>query len=225
MTATRPDPARPLVGARLRLDALEPEDLPALYRAIGRHPETFASGWGNGPASFRDSPAGFEDFARSYLPWQRNNVYAVRDAAGTVIGTTTLGDFDLVNEHAHIGWTAYAPEVWGTTVNPECKLLLLGAAFDHGFGRVKLQADVLNARSRAAILRLGATFEGVTRRDRRRADGSWRDSAIYSILVDEWPRVRAGLQARLDPTRLDSARPDPTRLGPIRPGPTRTDSA
>ena len=66
-----------------------------------------------------------------------------------------------------------------------------------GFGRVKLQTDVVNARSRAAILKLGATFEGITRRDVRRPDGSWRDSAVHSILVDEWPTVRAGLLTRL----------------------------
>ena len=54
------------------------------------------------------------------------------------------------------------------------------------------------ARSRAAIAGIGATFEGVLRRDRPRADGSWRDSAVYSVLVDEWPRVRDGLLARLE---------------------------
>src|SRR5690606_34220886 len=101
------------------------------------------------------------------------------------------------NEGAHIGWTAYDPRVWGTAVNAEAKLLLLGVAFEHGFSRVKLQADAANVRSRAAITRLGATFEGVLRHDRRRADGSWRDTAVYSILVGEWPAVRAALQARL----------------------------
>ena len=82
-------------------------------------------------------------------------------------------------------------------MNPEAKLLMLGEAFDHGFGRVKLQADALNDRSRAAILKLGAKFEGIVRRDRLRADGTWRDTAVYSILIDEWPAVRAGLEARL----------------------------
>jgi RimJ/RimL family protein N-acetyltransferase len=92
----------------------------------------------------------------------------------------------------------YGSRWWGTAVNPESKLLLLEHAFDTcGFGRVKIQTDVINARSRAAILKLGATFEGITRRDVRRADGSWRDSAVHSILVDEWPTVRAGLRARL----------------------------
>jgi RimJ/RimL family protein N-acetyltransferase len=102
-----------------------------------------------------------------------------------------------VNGSAHIGWTAYAPEVWGGRVNAEAKRLLLGAAFDHGFERVKLQADVLNERSRAAILRLGATFEGVLRHTQRRADGTWRDTAVYSILSEEWPAVRDALDARI----------------------------
>jgi RimJ/RimL family protein N-acetyltransferase len=87
--------------------------------------------------------------------------------------------------------------VWGTAVNPAAKRLLLGLAFDSGFGRVKIQADALNERSRAAIAKLGATFEGVTRRDGRRADGSWRDAAVFSVVVDDWPRVRDGLDARV----------------------------
>jgi RimJ/RimL family protein N-acetyltransferase len=117
---------------------------------------------------------------------------------GTLVGTSTLGDFDETREHAHIGWTAWDPRVWGTAVNPEAKLMMLGLAFDSGFGRVKLQADALNARSRAAIEKLGGQFEGIVRRDSLRADGSWRDTAVYSVIVDEWPLVRAGLIARLD---------------------------
>ncbi|GAA2480451.1 GNAT family protein [Terrabacter carboxydivorans] len=119
--------------------------------------------------------------------------------AGTVVGSSSLGDVDTVRQHVHLGWTMYGSRWWGTQVNPEAKFLLLAHAFETcGFGRVKIQTDVVNARSRAAILKLGATFEGVTRRDVRRADGSWRDTAVHSILVDEWPTVRAALLARLD---------------------------
>ena len=117
---------------------------------------------------------------------------------GTLVGTSTLGDFNETREHAHIGWTAWDPRVWGTAVNPEAKLMMLGLAFDSGFGRVKLQTDSLNARSRAAIEKLGGQYEGIVRRDSLRADGSWRDTAVYSVIVDEWPLVRAGLIARLD---------------------------
>ena len=84
-------------------------------------------------------------------------------------------------------------------MNPECKLLLLGHAFDDcGFGRVKIQTDLINLRSQAAIAKLGATREGVLRRHMRRADGTWRDTVVFSVIVDEWPTVRAGLHARLD---------------------------
>jgi N-acetyltransferase len=199
MPATRPD-RRVLEGRFVRLEPLRDEDLPALYDAIGS-PEVFAGGWGGGRAGHRATQADFVDFARGYFNWQSGNVYGVRLVGGAddsaLVGTSTMSDFDEANEHTHIGWTAFDPRVWATAVNPEAKLLMLGEAFDHGFGRVKLQADALNERSRAAILKLGATFEGIVRRDRLRADGTWRDAAVYSVLVDEWPEVRAQLEARL----------------------------
>jgi RimJ/RimL family protein N-acetyltransferase len=185
-----------LEGHSIRLEPLTPADLPELFAAIGT-PEVFAGGYGGGPAGFRDTVEGFVEFARSYYAWESGNVYGVRWTGGELIGTSTLGDFDERREHAHIGWTAYAPRVWGTSVNVEAKLLLLGEAFDHGFGRVKLQADAVNARSRAAILKLGARFEGIVRRDMPRPDGTWRDTAVYSILAQEWPEVRESLLARL----------------------------
>ena len=212
MTAVRP-PRTPLIGDFVRLDPLLKSDVPALFTAIG-HEIVFAGGFGGGPDGYTDNLADFTAFAETYFAWERSNVHAVRlvggDNDGLLVGTSTLGDFDLNLEHAHIGWTAYDPRVWGTAVNAEAKLLLLGAAFDNGFGRVKLQADVRNERSRAAIAKIGAQFEGIVRRDRRRADGSWRDSAIFSVVVDEWPLVRAGLKARLaaygaEPVRLRAA--------------------
>lgn len=208
MTAVRPD-FSPLIGRFVRLDPLTTTDLTALYSAIG-HPQVFAGGYGGGPAGYRDTYDGFAEFAESYYQWGEGNVHAVRlvggENDGLLVGTSTLGDFDEANEAAHLGWTAYDPRVWGTAVNPEAKLLILGAAFDSGFGRVKIQADALNSRSRAAILKLGATFEGIVRRDRRRADGTWRDSAVFSILVDEWPAVCAGLEARLAAFGAESVR-------------------
>ncbi|WP_313545300.1 GNAT family N-acetyltransferase [Leifsonia aquatica] len=197
MTARRPDPAAVLEGTTVRLRALTLDDLPDLSDAIG-HPEVFAGGWGGGPAAYRDTYEEWRAFMLEYLAWDAGNVYAVTLRDGDrIVGTTTLGDFDLANGSAHIGWTAYAPEVWGTRINAEAKRLLLGTAFDHGLERVKLQADVLNERSRAAILRLGAQFEGVLRHTQPRADGTWRDTAVYSVLREEWPAVRAGLDERL----------------------------
>jgi len=185
----------PLVGRFVRLEPMTREHLPELFGAIGR-PEVFAGGYGGGPAGYRPDLDGFLRFAEGYYAWDAGLPFAVL-VDGRVVGTTTLGFANPKDEQIEIGWTAYAPEVWGGPVNPECKLLLLGTAFEHGFGRVAIQADDRNARSRAAILKLGATFEGVKRRDKQRADGSWRGSAIYSILSDEWPDVRARLEARL----------------------------
>jgi N-acetyltransferase len=194
MTAVRPAPAE-LVGTFIRLAPLTRVDLPSLFTAIS-HPIVFAGGYGGGPAGYRDTLEGFVEWAESYFAWEKSNVYGVW-VGGTLVGTSTLGDFEESFEAAHIGWTAYDPRVWGTAVNPEAKLLLLGLAFDSGFNRVKIQADARNDRSRAAIAKLGATFEGIVRRDRPRADGTWRDSAVFSILGDEWPAVKAGLEARL----------------------------
>ena len=199
MTAKRPTPAA-VTGQYLRLEPLTADDLPELFPAIA-HPVIFAGGFGGGPRGYRDTEAGFVEWGKRYYDWDGGNIYGTRliggDADGLLVGASALGDFDVANEHAHIGWTAFDPRVWGSAVNPEAKLLMLGIAFDSGFGRVKIQADVLNERSRAAIAGIGATFEGIVRRDRIRADGTWRDSAVFSVIVEEWPDVRANLERRL----------------------------
>lgn len=200
MTATMP-PAVPLEGRFVRL---EPFDAAAhgagLWAAIGR-PEVFAGGFGGGPGGLPADEAAFVSWAAGYGTGPDALKFVVRlvggEHDGLIVGASTLGDLDLPTERAHIGWTAYHPGVWGTQVNPEVKLLMLGYAFDHGFGRVKIQADSENARSRAAIQKLGAVFEGVLRRHRVLADGGFSGTAVYSILIDEWPGVRAGLEARL----------------------------
>jgi RimJ/RimL family protein N-acetyltransferase len=173
-----------------------------LWPAIGV-PEVFAGGYGGGPAGLPTDEASFIEWMRAgYLGYTDRMPFVVRLAsgpdAGRLVGLSTLGDLDEVNANAHLGWTAYDPTVWGTAVNPEAKLLLLGFAFDSGFNRVRLQADAINARSRAAILKLGATFEGIQRKHLIRADGSWRDTAVYSVIDSDWPAVRAGLLARLE---------------------------
>lgn len=117
---------------------------------------------------------------------------------GTVVGTTSLTEMDVVNEKLHLGGTFIGREFWGMGVNVETKLLTLAHAFDDcGFGRVKIQADINNTRSRGAITRLGAQFEGIVRRDIRRLDGTWRDTVVYSILAQDWPGVKVGLQERV----------------------------
>ncbi|WP_179872746.1 GNAT family N-acetyltransferase [Microcella indica] len=192
---TTPPPFEVLSGHGVTLEPYRDDHLPGLTAALA-HREVFAGGWGGGPAGFREG----EDFARwlpEYLPIGRGHPYVVRDARGEVVGTSSLTDFSPILQYAHLGWTAYAPEHWGAGVNAACKLLLLGHVFAHGYGRVKLQADMLNERSRAAMASIGAHFEGVVRREQPRSDGSWRDTAQFSVTVDDWPEVRAVLERRV----------------------------
>jgi N-acetyltransferase len=125
---------------------------------------------------------------------------AVRSVTdGALIGTSALMEAHLVTESIHLGSTLYGRRWWGSRVNPETKLLLLAHWFeDCGFGRVKVQTDLRNTRSQEAITRLGAHREGVLRREQRREDGTFRDTVVFSVLVDEWPAVKAGLRARLE---------------------------
>jgi len=118
--------------------------------------------------------------------------------AGALVGTTSYLDVAVPDSRLEIGWTTYTPDCWATAVNPEAKLLLLEFAFDTlGAGRVQLKTDARNLRSQRAIARLGASHEGTLRRYQRRADGTIRDTVIFSIITEEWPSVRAGLQKRL----------------------------
>jgi RimJ/RimL family protein N-acetyltransferase len=103
-----------------------------------------------------------------------------------------------VPKTAEIGGTWLAASAQRTAVNTEAKLLMLRHAFDAWEAeRVTLKTDARNARSRAAIERLGAHFEGIRRAHVPASDGTIRSSAYYSILRGEWPGVRAGLEARL----------------------------
>jgi RimJ/RimL family protein N-acetyltransferase len=183
---------------------MRPEDSAGLF-AVYSDPRCYEQGYAMNPR--HETVADTERAVAQHLAAREGGrtaytISLVEDSdlgsEGTIVGTSSLGDVDLEREHVHLGWTMYGSRWWGTRVNPEVKLLLLAHAFETcGFGRVKIQTDVVNERSRAAILKLGATFEGITRRDVRRADGTWRDTAVHSILVDEWPTVRAGLLARL----------------------------
>jgi RimJ/RimL family protein N-acetyltransferase len=200
VTARIPD-GRPLVGQWVRLDVRTPDDDEALF-AVLDDPRVWESGYGGGPAGRPRDPdalVGILDssWLAAGLPRAQYVVRTLTD--DRIVGTSTLGDVVVANERGHIGSTAFAPDVWGTAVNPEAKLLMLAHAFDDcGLERVKLQTDAgLNLHSQAAIRKLGAQFEGVLRHHMKRPDGSWRDTAVFSILRAEWPDVRRGLQSRI----------------------------
>jgi RimJ/RimL family protein N-acetyltransferase len=208
---TRLPSGEALVGRHVRLDLLTEADLPGMHELLC-DPQVYAQGYvmHRRPSSLQDAV----DLARERFLVQQGQAdgrgggrtaYAVRlvadsglGAAGTLVGTSSLLEANLQDESIHLGSTLYGSRWWGTEVNPEAKLLLLGHCFDEcGYGRVKIQTDLLNTRSQAAIVKLGATREGVMRRDRKREDGTFRDSVVFSILKQEWPQVKAALVARL----------------------------
>ncbi len=203
-TACVPPTGAPLVGRWVRLDVMTPADAVGVFEVYS-DPRCYEQGF----AMMRphQSVADTEALVAASIAARGagRTAYTIRlvgdsplGSTGTIVGSSSLGDVDTEREHVHLGWTMYGSRWWGTQVNPEAKFLLLAHAFETcGFGRVKIQTDVINARSRAAIVKLGAVFEGITRRDVRRPDGTWRDSAVHSIIIDEWPQVRAGLLARL----------------------------
>ena len=127
------------------------------------------------------------------LPW------AVRDlASNTLVGTTRYHDIVAAIARVEIGYTWYAMRCQRTNVNTTCKLLLLGHAFDTlGCAVVGLRTDNFNFRSQKAIEGIGAKKDGVLRHHQARADGTVRDSVLYSILKEEWPDVKRHLELRL----------------------------
>ncbi len=115
-------------------------------------------------------------------------------ATGEVAGFTTFYDIDPAQRTVAIGWTWLGSRFWRTGVNTDAKLQLMSRAFDDlGCVRVVWHTDVKNERSQAAIARLGATREGLLRKHKRRPDGSWRDTVLFSMLDTEWPAARERL--------------------------------
>ncbi|WP_433368741.1 bifunctional pyridoxamine 5'-phosphate oxidase family protein/GNAT family N-acetyltransferase [Actinoplanes sp. CA-142083] len=127
------------------------------------------------------------------LPWAQ-----VEPGTGTVIGVTSYHDIDPVNRSLAIGHTMVGRRWWRTGVNTEAKLMLLEHAFETlGAEKVFWYTDIRNERSQRAIARLGATRDGVIRRQRLRPDGTWRDTVLFAMTVEEWPAAAERLRERL----------------------------
>ena len=129
--------------------------------------------------------------------------FVVREpASGQIVGSTRYHDIVPAADRVEIGYTWYARRVQRTAINTECKLLLLGHAFDTlGCAVVGLRTDHMNFASQRAIERLGAHRDGVIRHHAPRRDGTVRDTVMYSILAHEWPDVKAHLQWQLERPR------------------------
>ena len=185
-----------LTGRFVRLEPLEEKHREGLRMAaddqrIWQHTLTAAHGPGFDPW-FDDALAKRD--AGVQIP------FAVRLLAGDqLVGSTSYLDIAPEHRRIEIGSTWYNPQVWSTTVNPECKLLLLTHAFEMlQMNRVGFVTDSRNERSQAAISKLGAIREGVCRAHKITQGGRVRDSVMFSILAAEWPGVKERLRKRVE---------------------------
>ena len=186
-----------LEGAHVRLEPLGPQHIVDLHAnastpAVHEHL----------PHPMPSTEAGMAEVVATALAAagqaERVPFAQVDRVTGQAIGSTSFYELVPSRGQLAIGATFLGQPWWRTAINTEAKLLLLTHAFETlGAERVSWHTDLRNLRSQAAIERLGAVREGVLRRDRQRRDGSWRDSVLYGMTVDEWPAARDRLQARL----------------------------
>ena len=187
----------PLTGRFVRLEPLSPGHAEGLFEALDDDEV-----WRHIPFDRPTTTVEMTDYIAELLraQWHGHQVAwaQVAPGTGTVVGLTTYHDIDPDRRALAIGHTLVGPRWWRTGVNTEAKLLLLEHAFDSlGAERIFWHTDIRNERSQQAVSRLGAVREGVLRRHRPRADGTWRDTVVFGMTVDEWPAAAERLRMRL----------------------------
>lgn len=192
------DPPIALTGRHVRLVPLTQQALPGLWQAAQPEPAALVR-WFPVPFTNKDALSAWIDVALA--DWRAGVALpfaTVARGSGQVVGSTRFGHIDRDHRRVEIGWTWLGRPWQRTAFNTEAKRLMLGHAFEvWGCVRVELRTDRLNQQSRAAIARLGAREEGILRKHIVCGDGRLRDTVVYAILEEDWPVVRARLDARL----------------------------
>jgi RimJ/RimL family protein N-acetyltransferase len=186
-----------LTGIRAELVPLEAAHIEALYEA-GRDPQVFRY-FRNRMISVDDMRTYMMEALANQQKWADLPWVIIDREQNKIVGSTRLFDCQLANRNGEIGHTWLNPSVWRSRINTECKYLILRHCFEGlNFIRVQLKTDLRNIRSQEAIARLGAVREGVWRNHVIVHDGYIRSSVVFSILVEEWPGVKANLEKSLD---------------------------
>jgi len=190
-----------LDGDRVRLEPMSLDHLDELS-AAGAFDELWK--WTRARATTRESMREYMEAAMAEAAQGVAMPFVTVDKASSrIIGSTRFGNIDPFNRRVEIGWTWITPEFQRSYVNSEAKYLMLRQAFEvWDCVRVELKTDVLNSKSRAAMVRLGATEEGIFRKHMLAYGGRFRDSVYFSILDTEWPAVKQKLESSLWPDLL-----------------------
>jgi RimJ/RimL family protein N-acetyltransferase len=185
-----------LTGRWLTLEAIDERHAAGIFEAMRDDEVCRYLAWD--PPTSLDETLALVREAKEAMARGQSIVYAqVWNATGRAIGSTRLLDVRPADRQVEIGATFLGRDYWRTPANTESKYLFLRHCFETlGCVRVALKTDGRNVRSQEAIARLGAAREGVLRRHMR-VKGYQRDTVYYSILDDEWPAVKARLEARL----------------------------
>jgi RimJ/RimL family protein N-acetyltransferase len=136
-------------------------------------------------------PGGFDASIDHYLGNPRNRTFLLYDG-DEFAGMSSFLGLDEARQVVEIGGTYYRPHLRGTGLNRRIKDMMLARAFAAGIRRVEFRVDARNQRSQAAMTKLGAVREGLLRADRITWTGHVRDTVLFSILADEWPRIAIG---------------------------------
>src|SRR5438552_16769712 len=185
-----------LIGRHVRLEPLSLGHLDGLC-VVGLEEDIWRLGLA--PIQSRDDMRAYVEAAlRAQAAGSALPFATIAQATNEVAGSTRFGNIDVANRRVEIGWTWLGKQWRRTSFNTEAKYLMLTHAFEvWGCIRVELKTDVLNQRSRQAMLRIGAKEEGVMRSHMITASGRIRDSVYYSIIEPEWPEVKARLEEML----------------------------
>lgn len=198
------DVARTMEGSVVRLEPLEPGHEHGLFEAA-QDPEVWRWMPYQAYQSREDFRLWFEEALKSSEAGVEVAFATVDARTGAPIGSTRYLALQPEHRGLEIGWTWLSPDRWQTGANVEAKLLMLEHAFeDLDCRRVEFKTDARNERSRRALEKLPAQFEGIFRKHRLVQDGKSRDSAYYSIVDEEWPEVGANLRYRLEIGRFNS---------------------
>ena len=185
-----------LKGRMVQLRPVEEETLDELFK-VGRDREL----WLLTSVDHSDPAIFYPNFKTALHDREHGKAYpflVCLGDGGRVIGTTRLLDIQPHDMKVEIGVTWIASEFWGSGVNTECKQLLLEYCFEVlGVNRVQFRTKADNARSRRALEKIGAMFEGVMRKDKIESNGNPRDTALYSIVREDWPSVKTQLAVQL----------------------------